>query len=83
MMASEITLVEAWNKCWDTCAPIKWYWNDELIWDDTVDYNEWISPKDAFRIFVVGHPKYREYMVHSLNIEIVDYHHSVVHMYGE
>lgn len=83
MMASEITLQDAWNKCCDQWAPIKLYWNGELIWDDDVDFEEWINPANAITIFENEHGVIRHKMVYKIEIEIVDFHHSIVRMYGE
>lgn len=81
-MSSTINIVEAWNKCMEAFSPIQIYWNDEIIWDDNVELNKWENPKAAFSLWAACHPNYKNYMVESINIEIVEFHHSIVRMYG-
>lgn len=80
---SNLTITETWNKCMDSFAPIKIYWNDEIIWDDDLPLSEWLNPKAAFTEWAACHPDYKLYIVKNINIEIVDFHHSVVKIYGE
>lgn len=83
MAHSELTLQYVLNKCWDTFAPIKYYWNDKLIWDDNLDADAWLSPAEAFKLFAHDNPRYENYIVENFKLEVVEYHHTVLYMYGK
>lgn len=82
MNISELTLPEVWNKCWDSFSIIQIYWNDEIIWDDSLDLGQWENPKEAFGLWAACNPNYKKYIVTHINIEIADFHHAIVKIYG-
>lgn len=65
------------------CSMIQIYWNDEIIWDDNVDIEDWVAFPFAFKKWKERNPNYKNYMVENINIEIVEFHHSIVRMYGK
>lgn len=92
MNCSEITLREAIEKI-NGLAPIKILFNGvelyndydssvviEVLEDGEKVYGERQLPLDVipYRLWQIDN-----YVVYSLNIEIVDYHHSIVKIYGK
>jgi hypothetical protein len=80
---SDLDIVEAWSTILMNHNPIQIYWNDDIIWDDNVDLGDWISLPLAFKKWKEYNPNYKKYMVENINIEIVEFHHSIVRMYGK
>ena len=81
MKVSEITVIDAWQMCRRFC-PIEWYWNDELVWTDDLNFEDYISPGMAIERYEEKHPEWSLSRVYDLKIEIVDFHHSIVRMYS-
>lgn len=87
MKCSEITLYEAIKKI-DSFAPVKIVLNDIVIYND---YDSEVENEDGlygeiFPPLAVLPDRIREFgdsvMVTSVNIEIVDFHHSIVTIRG-
>lgn len=78
MKNSEITLREAIEKA-EVFCPVKIIFNGIVLYDD-YDYDENEAPMN-----VVPHRiwQFDKYIVTSVNIEIVEFHHSILAMQGE
>lgn len=81
MKVSEITVIDAWQKC-HMFLPIKLYWNDKLVWDDDVNAEDWVRPEVAIERYKETLPGFAYRRVYDIKIEVVDFHHSIVRMYS-
>ena len=87
MKCSEITLYEAILYVNDFC-PVKIIFNDMILYNDYDSeveiedglYGEVTTPLDATPHRI---RKFSKSIVTSINIEIVDFHHSIITMHGE
>lgn len=52
--------------------------NDEVIWDDDVDWNEYVRFEDAINRYTEGNKNWENRKVFDVNIQIVHMHHSVI-----
>lgn len=88
MKISEVTLREAIEKL-DVFCPIKIIFNGVVLYndydDDMVEIEDGVWGENRLPIDVIPDRiwQFDRYVVSSLNIEIVDYHHSIVTMQGE
>jgi hypothetical protein len=65
-------------------SPIKIYYNKECIWDDTLALGEgWIPLKEALKNFRAAHKDYSQIVVTNVKIDIVEWHHSIIHLKGK
>jgi hypothetical protein len=82
-MQSEIGFMEALNDILRSYGPVKIYYNNKLIWDDDLSLDEgWITLYEAIEKFKASNPKWDKIKVHSIKIDIVQFHHSIVHFEG-
>lgn len=80
---SSITLEEALRASLSHC-PIKIYYNKECIWDDTLSFNKgWIPLENALNRFRKTHEDYDKIIITDIDIEIVEWHHSVIYLKGK
>ena len=87
MKCSEITLYDAIEYV-DSFCPVKIIFNDMVLYNDYDSeveieeglYGEITTPLDAIPHRI---RKFAKSIVASINIEIVDFHHSIVIMHGE
>lgn len=63
-------------------CPVKLYYNNTLIWDDCVDADIAIPLNVALLQFEEKTNSLKNIIIHSVKIEIVDFHHSVVYLTG-
>lgn len=88
MKISEITLREAIEKL-DIFCPVKIIFNDIVLYNDydehmlEIEDGVWGENKLPIDVIPDRLWQFDKYIVTSLNIEIVDHHHSVVKMYGK
>ena len=88
MTCSEITLRKAIEKL-DTFSPVKIVFNDILLYNDydenVIEIEDGVYGETRLPIDVIPDRlwQFDNYIVSSINIEIVDHHHSVVKMTGE
>jgi hypothetical protein len=87
MKCSELTLIKALSKV-DIFLPVKILYNDEVLYNDydseiEIDeelYGEEYPPMQIIPFRIRG---YENKIVTSIEIEIVDHHHSIVKLQGE
>lgn len=80
---SEISLMDAIDIALHNYNPIKIYYNNKLIWDDTLSLDEgWMTPNKAIEKFKLEHKWWDHIVVNSIKINIVEWHHSVVNLKG-
>ena len=87
MKCSELTLIKAISMA-DIFLPVKILYNDEVLYNDydsevEIDeelYGEEYPPMKIVPFRISG---YENKIVTSINIEIVDHHHSIVRIKGE
>lgn len=84
-MDSEITLQEALfdSGIIDKFGCCKIFINDEVLWDDDVYIWEYIPLEEAWENYRVTHLDCEDYRVIKIDIEIVDFHHSIISVYCE
>lgn len=87
MKCSEITLYDAIRYANSFC-PVKIIFNDMVLYNDydsEVEIEEGLYGEILPPLAVIADRirKFEKSIVMSINIEIVDFHHSVVTMYGE
>lgn len=81
---SEIGFMEAFRTVSHDFGAIKIYYNNELIWDDSLSWEDgWMLPKEAIEKFKQKHPMWEQIKVNSVKITIVDWHHSIVRLKGK
>lgn len=89
MKCSEITLRETIEKIEETFAPVKIVFNSIILYNDydenviEIEDGVWGENKPPMAVVQDRLWQFDKYIVTSLNIDIVDHHHSVVTMYGE
>ena len=49
--------------------------NDEIIWDDDIDFEHYVRFNDACNKYLIKHPNC---MVSNINIQIAHFHHSII-----
>lgn len=52
--------------------------NDEVVWDDDVDWNRYVKFEDAINRYTLSNPNCTSYKVTDINIQIVHMHHSII-----
>lgn len=57
--------------------------NDEVVWDDDVEMDEYIKFEDALNMYKDSHPNWEDYRVVDIDIQIVHIHHSIISIYCE
>ena len=88
MKCSEITLSKAIEKL-DTFSPVKIVFNGIILYndydEDVLEIEDGVWGENRLPIDVIPERlwQFDNYIVTSLNIEIVEHHHSVVTMQGE
>lgn len=88
MKCSEINLREAIEKL-DTFSPVKIVFNGIVLYndydEDIIEIEDGVYGENRLPIDVVPNRlwQFDNYVVTSINIEIVEFHHSVVTMQGE
>jgi hypothetical protein len=84
-MNSEITLQEALfdSGIIDKFGCCKIFINDKVLWDDDVALWEYIRLEEAWEKYKIIHSDYKDYRVIKIDIEIVDFHHSIIRVYCE
>ena len=63
-------------------CPIKLYYNSTLIWDDCVDADVAVPLNVALLEFEKKTDALKNIIIHSVKIEIVDFHHSIIYLTG-
>ena len=87
MTNSEISLREA-IKYVDKFCPVKIVFNGIILYNDydenVIEIEEGVYGEDKLPIDVVADRlwQFDNYVVNSINIEIVDFHHSIVELFG-
>lgn len=80
---SSITLEEAIRASLPH-SPIKIYYNDECIWDDNLSFNEgWLPLDNALDRFRKTHEDYNQIVITDIEIEVVEWHHSIIRLKGK
>ena len=79
---SEISLDEALRKIL-VFNPIKIYYNRKLIWDDTLDVENWVPLDESINILKKLCLHYNKIIITDIKIKIVEFHHSVIYLKGE
>lgn len=79
LTCSEITLREALEKV-DVFCPVKIMFNDVLLYDD---YDEYLETKPPMEVVPSRLWQFEKYVVTSIIIDIVDYHHSIIMIEGK
>lgn len=82
---SEITLQEALfdSGIIDKFGCCKIFINNEVLWDDDVALWKYIRLEEAWEKYRATHLNYEDYKVTKIDIEIVDFHHSIISVYCE
>ena len=82
MTVSEITLDDVLfdSDVLDKFGCCKLLINDEVMWDDDTDWNEYISFTDAWVKYIKTHPDWKNYRIRDINIQIVHFHHSIINI---
>lgn len=57
--------------------------NDEVIWDDDVDWDKYVKFSDAVNRYTKANPNWENLKVFDINIQIVHMHHSIINIYCE
>ena len=81
MRYSEISLDEALRKIL-VFNPIKIYYIRKLIWDDTLDVENWIPLDESINILKKLCLDYNKIIITDIKIKIVEFHHSVIYLKG-
>lgn len=80
---SSITLEEAIHTSLPH-SPIKIYYNNECIWDDTLSFNKgWLPLANALDKFRKTHEDYDQIVITNIEIEVVEWHHSIIRLKGK
>jgi hypothetical protein len=80
---SNITFEEALRTSITYC-PIKFYYNKECIWDDTLSFNNgWLPLESALDKFRKTHENYDQIVITNIEIEVVEWHHSIIYLKGK
>lgn len=80
---TEISLIDAISMV-DNFCPIKIYYNNELVWDDDMAIGfGWVSLETALWSFKNKHPEWVNIVIHTIKIDIVDFHHSIIRLKGK
>lgn len=58
------------------------FWNNELVWDDSVSFEDYVPLEEAIDNFEKKHPGFKSAYVQQVKVTVVDYHHSTISMYG-
>ena len=81
---SEISFVGAIETVLHNFGAIKIYYNNELVWDDSLSIDDgWMPPHKAIERFKRKHPRWRDIIVYSVKIDIVEWHHSIIKLKGK
>ena len=84
MRVSEITLGEVWDRIWlSKCPFIRILWENNEIWNDDADIECWLNPEEAIKKWAEEYPTWRNFIVDSIEFDVVDYHHFEINIYGE
>ena len=77
MNKSKITLEEMLfnSHIFDEFGCCKLFVNDEIVWDDDVDFEHYVTFLSAISKYLTEH---QDYVVTDINIKIIDFHHSIV-----
>lgn len=78
---TEIGLIDALSMV-DNFCPIKIYYNGKLLWDDDAAMGVWMSLETALENFKIKNPNWGHILIHSIKIDIVDFHHSIIRFKG-
>ena len=81
MQISEITVLEAIVKLTSWCFS-SLFWNNELVWDDSVSFEDYVPLEEAIDNFEKKHPGFKSAFVQQVKVTVIDYHHSTIFMYG-
>lgn len=77
-MQTEITIMQAIKMAEQFC-PVKIFFNGVCLYDD-YDLDEEVIPE---AVITKRFWRLEDYLVESLYIEIVNFHHSIIHMKGK
>lgn len=78
---TEISLMDAISMV-DNFCPIKIYYNGKLVWDGDASMGAYISFETAIGNFKIKNPNWGNILIHSIKIDIVDFHHSIIRLKG-
>jgi hypothetical protein len=80
---TEISFMDALSMTNNFC-PIKIYYNNKLVWDDDLSESEgWMLLSEAIEKFKAKHPEWQQIMIHTIKVDIVSFHHSIIHLKGK
>ena len=79
---TEISFMDAISMT-DKFCPIKIYYNGKLVWDDDASMGAYISLESAIDNFKTKHPEWQQIMIHTIKIDIVSFHHSIIYLKGK
>lgn len=80
---TEISFMDAISMT-DNFCPIKIYYNNEVVWDDSLFlYGGWSAFDASINNFKMNHPEWEQIMIYKIKIDIVDFHHSIIHFKGK
>lgn len=80
---SDLTLEQAIEKI-STFNPIKIYYNNDILWDDDVEIDdEFVTFEKAFSLFTHVNKNWKDIRIFNIEIQIVDFHHSIIYLYGK
>ena len=57
--------------------------DDEVIWDDDVEWSKYIRFTDALERYFAANPNWGNYKIVDVNIKIVHFHHSIISIHCE
>ena len=52
--------------------------DDEVVWDDDVEWNKYVRFTDALDRYFASHKDWDNYRVVDVNIQVVHFHHSII-----
>ena len=65
-------------------CPVEIYYNGSLVWTDNCDVSEWVPMETAVKQFEERlSTRQRRIFILRVNIEIVDFHHSIIRLKGK
>lgn len=80
---TDITLDDALQRI-NIWSPVLIYYNDFIVWDDenTIFGVDWIPYADAIQNFKNNNTDWQKIRITTIDIEIVQFHHSIIHLKG-
>ena len=80
---NNLTLEQAIEKI-STFNPVKIYYNNSILWNSELEIDdEFVTFEKAFSLFAYTNKNWESYRVFNIEIQIIDFHHSIIHLYGK